>query len=162
MTGRSLMQRACVVLGLIALSVGLFFIGKGHTLLLDTNTLTVNGQELRSLPSVTVFLDGKEVDTMGRAERVMVNVGGPWHTIAIVDDANPEKRVERSLTIPTFLDMAIVSLPAILGDAPPEHWISLFTPPPLEDAPVEKMQMQRDEPEEEPEPAPSPEEGTEH
>lgn len=144
MTSRSLIQRACVVFGLVALSAFLFYIGKGHTLLLDTNSITINGKEMRAYQSATVFIDGKEVDTMGRAERVMLNVGGPSHTITIVDDADPAKRVERKFAIPTFLDMVIVSIPAILGDAPPEHWVALFTPPPLEDAPVEKMQMQND------------------
>ena len=144
MTLRSLIQRAGVVLGLIVLSAYLFYIGKGHTLLLDTNTVTIDGKELRSAASVTVAVDGKEVDTMGRAERVMVSIGGPKHTITIVDGSDPEKRVERTFTVPTFMDLALVSIPAILGNAPPEHWVTPFTPPPLEDAPIEKMQMQQD------------------
>ena len=144
MTSRSLIQRTCAVLGLITLSAVLFYIGKGHTLLLDTNSVTINGTEMRSYSSVTVSIDGKEVDVMGRAERVMVTVGGPGHTITIVDDADPAKRVERKFSIPTFLDTIVVSIPAILGDAPSEHWVTLFTPPPLEDAPIEKMQMQQD------------------
>ncbi|MDR3073229.1 MAG: hypothetical protein LBV01_00715, partial [Deltaproteobacteria bacterium] len=129
MTARSFFQRTCVVLGLIALSAYLFYTGKGHTLLIDTNTLTLDGKELRSPPSVTVSIDGKELDTpMGRAERSLVSVGGPTHTITIVDDADPEKKVEKSFTILTFMDMAVVSVPAILGNAPAEHWITEFTP----------------------------------
>lgn len=143
MTSRSLIQRICALLGLIVLSAFLFYIGKGHTLLLDTNAVTINGKELRSAASATVTVDGKEEDPMGRAERVMVAVSGPRHTIVIVDDADPAKRVERTFTIPTFLDTVIVSIPAILHDAPPEHWVTLFTPPPLEEAPIEKMQMQQ-------------------
>lgn len=144
MTKRSLIQRSCAVLALIALSAFLFYIGKGHTLLLDTNAVTINGLEMRSFPSVTVTVNGKEEDPMGRAERVMVLVSGPSHTIVIVDDANPGKRIERSFTLPTFMDTAVVSIPAILNNAPPEYWVTAFTPPPLEEAPVEKMQMQRE------------------
>ena len=141
MTSRSLIQRACVTLGLIALAVYLFFIGKGHTLLLDTNAVTIEAKELRSFASASVSVDGKKLSSsMGRAERVMVSVSGPKHTIIIVDDADTDKKVEKTFTIPTFMDRVIVSVPAILGNAPREHWVTPFTPPPLTDVPVEKMQ----------------------
>ena len=139
MSARSLIQRSCVLLGLIALSAYLFYIGKGHVLLIDTNAVTINGKEFRSLASVTVSIDGKELDPMGRAERVMASVSGPNHTIVIVDDADTGKRVEKTFTVPTFLHTVIVSVPAILGNAPAEHWVTEFIPPPPEDAPAEKM-----------------------
>ena len=140
---RSFVQRTLVVLGLVGLSALLFYSGKGHTLLIDTNAVTIGGVEMRSLPSVTVWVDGKEHDTMGRAERIMVLVGGPTHTIGIVDDANPEKRVEKTITLPTFMDMVVVSIPAMLGNAPPDQWVQRFVPPSIEDAPIEKMQHQQ-------------------
>jgi len=141
MTSRSLIQRTCVVLVLLSLAVYLFYIGKGHTLFLDTNMITIDDKELRSYASVTVSVDGKELhSSMGRAERVRVTVSGPRHKIVIIDDADTDKKVEKIFTIPTFMDRAIVSIPAILGDAPAEHWVTLFTPPSLVDAPVEKMQ----------------------
>ena len=141
MTLRSLFQRTCVVLGLLTLAAYLFYIGKGHTLLLDTNAVTIGGKELRSYTSVTVSVNGKNLNSsMGRAERAIVTVSGPKHTIVIVDDADSDKKVEKSFTIPTFMDRVVVSIPAILGDAPAEHWIAPFTPPPVVDTPVEKMQ----------------------
>ena len=60
----------------------------------------------------------------------------PWETAGHIS----EKKVEKTFTIPTFMDMVIVSIPAILGDAPSEHWVAPFTPPPPRDTPVEKMQ----------------------
>ncbi|MDR1622930.1 MAG: hypothetical protein LBS00_11200 [Synergistaceae bacterium] len=144
MTRRSLIQRACVVLGLIALGACLFYIGKGHTLLIDTNAVTIDDAELRSWASATVSVDGKKLNSsMGRAERVMVDVSGPKHTIVIVNDADTDKKVEKTFRIPTFMDMAVVSVPAILGGAPAEHWVTPFTPPPAADTPVEKMQYSR-------------------
>ena len=139
MSSRSLIQRTCVVLGLIALAVYLFYIGKGHTLFLDTNMIIIDDKELRSYASITVSVGGKKLN-MGRAERVRVVVRGPRHKIVIIDDADADKKVEKAFTIPTFMDRAIVSIPAILGDMPQEHWVTLFTPPSLVDAPVEKMQ----------------------
>lgn len=140
---RSVVQRTAVVLGLLALSVFLFYIGRGHTLLIDTNAVTIDGKEMRSLPSVTISVDGQELEMpMGRAERSMLTVGGPRHSIVIVDDANPEKKVEKTFSVPTFMDMAVISVPAMLGNAPEQYWVLPFTPPALEDAPVEKMQYQ--------------------
>lgn len=145
MTSRSLIQRTCVILGLIALAVYLFYTGKGHTLLLDTNAITIEGKELRSYASATVSVDGKSLNSpMGRAERVMVTVSGPGHKIVIADDSDAGKKVERTFTIPTFMDMVIVSIPAILGDAPAEYHVTEFMPPPAEDAPAEKMHYQKD------------------
>lgn len=76
---------------------------------------------------------------MGRAERVMLAVGGPSHSITIEVISGPEKVVTQKFAIPTFLDTAVISVPAILGGAPAEHWVTRFTPPPVEDAPVEQM-----------------------
>ena len=142
MSSRSLIQRTCLVLGLVALAVYLFYIGKGHTLLLDTNAVTIGDKELRSYASATVSVDGNKLNSsMGRAERAMVTVRGPKHKIVIVDDANTDRKMEKTFTIPTFMDRVVVSIPAILGGAPMEHWITPFTPPPLTDVPVEKMQQ---------------------
>lgn len=146
MTKRSLIQRSAVLLGLIGLSAFLFYIGKGHTLLLDTNAVTVNGQEISSEDSIEVRVDGQDPQPMGRAERVMVSVGGPTHTIEIEVLDSEGRKVKEKIRIPTFMDTAVVSIPAILGNLPKEHWVTPFVPPPLEEAPVEQMQQQEDDP----------------
>jgi hypothetical protein len=138
---RSFIQRTCVVLALIVLLVYLFYIGKGHTLLLDTNAVTINNEELRAYASTAVSVNGKAIrNPMGRAQRVSVTVMGPKHTIVISDTANADNIVERTLIIPTFVDRIVVSIPAIIGDAPVEHWLVPFVPPSLADAPIERMQ----------------------
>ena len=139
MTRRSLIQRSAAICGLLLLSVYLFYIGKGHTLLIDTNALVLGDKEYRSAETVSVSIDGKPEEMLGRAERVMVTVGGPSHTIVIEVVSGAEKKVEKKLSIPTFLDMAVVSVPAILGDAPETHWVTRFVPPPVEEAPAEQM-----------------------
>ena len=144
MTSRSLIQRSGLVFALIALSVYLFYIGKGHTLLIDTNALAIDGKELRSAEMIEVSIDGKPAESMGRAERVQVLVGGPQHTITIEVVSGDDKKVEKKFTIPTFMETAIASVPAILGDAPPEHWVTTFTAPELEDAPAEQMHHEQD------------------
>ena len=155
MTSRSLFQRSFVLLGFIALSIYLFYIGKGHTLLIDTNAVTINGKELRSPETIEVSINGKAAESMGRAERILVLVGGPQHRITIEMISGDDKKVEKQFTIPTFMDSAIVSVPAILGEAPTEYWVTTFTAPPAEEAPAEQMQHEQDTPEETPETSPN-------
>lgn len=142
MISRSAFQRSCVVLGLIGLSAFLFYIGKGHTLLLDTNAVTIDGKELSSAESIYVSVDGKEPEPMGRAERLMVTVAGPRHRIFIEVESEGGKKIEQSFRISTWMDTAMVSIPAILGNAPARHWVTPFVPPPSEEAPAEQMQQQ--------------------
>jgi hypothetical protein len=150
MSTRSLIQRSGVLLGLIALSAFLFYIGKGHLLLIDTNAVTINGQEFKSAETISVSVDGKEPEPMGRAERIMVTVAGPKHRILIAVESGEAKKVEQSFRISTWMDTAVVSVPAILGEAPPQYWVTRFVPPPREDTPAEKMQQQEDPPAEMP------------
>ena len=139
MTSRSLIQRSALLVALLALSVFLFYIGKGHTLLIDTNALKIDGREYKSPETINVSINGKPAESMGRAERILVAVGGPKHTITIEVVSGAEKTVEKQFTVPTFIDTVVVSVPAILGDAPAEHWVSTFIAPPAEDAPAEQM-----------------------
>lgn len=143
---RSLVQRAAVLAGLVVLSVVLFYIGKGHTLLIDTNAITIDGKELASAETVNVSIDGKDPESMGRAERILVNVAGPWHTIRIEVVSGDERRVEKQFTLPTFIDSPLLSIPAILHDAPAAHWLSTFVPEEAEEAPAEQIQHQEDVP----------------
>jgi hypothetical protein len=147
MTRRSLVQRSAVILALVGLSAFLFYIGKGHTLILDTNAVTIDGKEFKSADAISVSIDGKEPEPMGRAERIMATVGGPKHRILIQVDSGDGRRVEKEFRISTWMDTALVSIPAILGDAPAEYWITRFVPPPMEEAPAEQMQQQVDTPE---------------
>jgi len=141
MTHRSLIQRAGAALLLASLPAVLFYCGKGHTLLLDTNAVTIDGKEYASADTVNVAVDGHGPESMGRAERAQVTVGGPRHTIAI-EVATDDRKVVRRISIPTFMDTALVSVPAILGGAPRQHWVTKFTAPPSGDAPVEQIQQQ--------------------
>ena len=142
MTSRSLIQRSCALLGLVALSAFLFYIGKGHTLMVDTNAVTVDGKEFASAETVNVSIDGREPESMGRAERILVPVGGPRHTITIEVVSGGDQKLEQRISVPTFMDTALISIPAILGGAPRQHWVTRFVAPPSEDAPAEKMQTE--------------------
>ncbi len=64
MTKRSLIQRTAVLLGLVGLSVFLFYIGKGHTILLDTNAVTIDGR--KEDDSAFAFAAGEYVLKVGK------------------------------------------------------------------------------------------------
>jgi hypothetical protein len=140
MTHRSLIQRAGAALLLASLPAVLFYCGKGHTLLLDTNAVTIDGKEYASADTVNVAVDGHGPESMGRAERAQVTVGGPRHTIAI-EVATDDRKVVRRISIPTFMDTALVSVPAILGGAPRERWVTQFVAPPPEEVPAEQIRL---------------------
>jgi hypothetical protein len=140
MTRNSFVQRAGLLICLVVLSCFLFYIGKGHTIYIDTNALTVDGKEYKSAETIEVSIDGKEAESMGRAERTMTLVGGPGHTITIEVVSGDERKVEQRFTLPTFMDSALVSVPAILAGLPEQHWVSAFVPASAEEASAEQMQ----------------------
>jgi hypothetical protein len=144
MSSRSLMQRGALLLALLMLSAWLFYIGKAHTLLIDTNAVTLDGREFKSGEAITVSVDGKAPEDMGRAERILVLVAGQEHTIAIEVVSGGERKIEKRFRVPLFMDSALVSIPAMLGDAAPEHWVTQFAAADREDAPAEQMQHEGD------------------
>ena len=144
MSSRSLVQRSALLVALLVLSAWLFCIGKAHTLLIDTNAVTLDGREFKSAEAITVSVDGKAPEDMGRAERILVSVSGQEHRIVIEVVSGDEKKIEKRFAVPTFMDSALVSIAAILGDAAPENWVTKFTAADREDAPAEQMQHEGD------------------
>lgn len=144
MTRRSLIQRSAVLLGLVLLSCYLFYTGKGHILYLDTNAVTIDGKEYKAPETLEVSVDGRQPESMGRAERAMVPVGGPRHTLSIEVVSGGDQKLVQRITLPTFVHELQVSIPAILGGAPASAWVTRFQAAAAADAPAEKMQSSED------------------
>jgi hypothetical protein len=145
MTCKTLALRAAVLVFMLGLSAGLFYIGKGHTLIVDTNSVVIGGKEYSSADMVSVSVDGREAEELGRAERIMLQLVGPSHRVVIEVLSGEDKKVEREFAIPTFLETALLSVPAILADTPPENWVTVFTPPPAQESAVERTVHQAQE-----------------
>lgn len=126
MTKRSLIQRSLAILALILVSVYLYMAGKSHTLILDTRMATVNGVEYKAPDSMDVKVNGAAPETMGRAERIMVTVQGARHSISMEPLSGTPEPVTRTIRVPVSMDMVIVSLPAMLKNAPESAWIRPF------------------------------------
>lgn len=138
MTRRTIV-RAVLLLLTALFAAWLFRIGKGHTLLLDTNTVELDGKELRSAEAISVSVNGREPEEMGRVERVIVdNLMGSSHSVVIEVISGEEKKIETSFTIPASVDTALLRIAAVLNGAPEKEWVVPFVEEKKQEEAVEK------------------------
>ena len=113
----------CIVL----LSIFLFWIGKGHTLLLDNKDVTIDGKSYAALNSLRVTINKQEPVALRSGMRKLPKnmVAGPWHTIKVevLDNKEVIKIVEKKFSLP-LKDMFILNIPALLEDEP--LWVQEF------------------------------------
>lgn len=121
MTKRNMYQIGLVVV-LILIAALLFRIGKGHTLLIDNNAMTINGKAYAAVEAVRVTVDGQPKPiTVKSGERDQTIVKGASHSVkAELLDANGTvtATVEKKFKLATLADAFILSTPAILADDP--------------------------------------------
>jgi hypothetical protein len=143
---RSTFQRSCLLAATLALSVALFYFGKGHTVFVDNYTITLAGQELKAVETVSVCVDGGEGEEMGKAERVQRTVAGPSHRVSVevISGAGQGTKLEKRFSVPLSWDAVVISVPAILAGQAHETFTMKYTAPPREEAPVEKTVQQAD------------------
>ncbi len=123
---KQLFIRIGFVFALILISVGLYYAGKGHTLLLDNKNIEFNGNEYKALSIVEVKIDrGEEFELMKR-DRIKEETSGQRHSITITytDDNNEEKVLHESFKIKVGEPFYLLSIPALLGGD--ENWIQVF------------------------------------
>lgn len=119
---RRLVIRVALVVLLIALCFGLYYIGKEHDVYIDNKTVTIDGKEYLEMEYIAVSFDGEDEDAVEyfAGDRDVVKLQGPSHTIKIVvmDEDTEEviKTVERELKLGTIPSI-MVSLPAIAEEA---------------------------------------------
>ena len=123
------------------IAIGLFWIGRGHSFLVDNQKLTINSktyQPVNATLNVTINDAQPPVAVKyGQRKKMGDAVAGPWHTITVeVVGKNKavEKTIEKRFSVPLD-EMFLVSLPALLADDP--NWLQVFraprpTPPPDE------------------------------
>lgn len=142
---RRTIVRAVLFLLVVLLSAWLFRVGKGHTLLLDTNTVEFDGKELRSAEAISVSVDGREPEEMGRVERVIVdNLMGSSHSVVIEVISGEEKKIETSFTIPAAVDTALLRIAAVLNGAPGKEWVVPFVEEKAKEEAVEQTVHQEE------------------
>ncbi|GAK52057.1 hypothetical protein U14_03304 [Candidatus Moduliflexus flocculans] len=134
------LYRIAALLVVFIVAVGLFWIGRGHSFLVDNQKLTIHGTTFQPVnATLNVSVNGQPLVAVkyGQRKKLGDAVAGPWHTITVeVVGKNKavEKTIEKRFSVPLD-EMFLVSLPALLADDP--NWLQVFraprpTPPPDE------------------------------
>ncbi len=119
---RRLVIRIALVVLLVLLCFGLYYIGKEHDVYVDNKTVTIDGKEYREIEYLALVIDGDEDGSVEyfAGDRDVVKLQGPNHTIKIIvmDEDSEEviKTVERKLSLGT-VPAIMVSMPAIAEEA---------------------------------------------
>ena len=125
-------QYRLIALALVIVLAGfLFWIGKGHTLLLDNKEVKREGQKYKPERLVQVIINDQEPVEVKSGMRKAAKdvVAGPWHSIKIevLDrQKNVVKTVEKKFSL-SLDDMFVLSIPALLAED--ANWIETFEPP---------------------------------
>ncbi|MBN1980328.1 MAG: hypothetical protein JW795_02270 [Chitinivibrionales bacterium] len=129
-----------------ALSIYLFYIGKGHTIIIDNSTVQHAGVEIKSVEMAGVSIDGAKAEEIGRAERIMVQTSGPSHrvTVEIIAGKEQGKKISQRFKIPTAWSTVLLSVPMVLSGLPDSAWCTVFVAPEQQAAEAEKTIQQED------------------
>lgn len=119
---RRLVIRIALVVLLVLLCFGLYYIGKEHDVYVDNKTVTIDGREYQEIEYLALVVNGDEKDSVEyfAGDRDVLKLQGPNHTLKIIvmDEDTEEviKTVERKLSLGT-IPAIMVSLPAIAEEA---------------------------------------------
>ena len=119
---RRFVIRIALVVLLVLLCFGLYYIGKEHDVYVDNKTVTIDGREYREIEYLALVVNGDEKDSVEyfAGDRDVLKLQGPNHTLKIIvmDEDTEEviKTVERKLSLGT-IPAIMVSMPAIAEEA---------------------------------------------
>ena len=133
---RTLLFRVGAVLLLVVIAYSMTFIGRGHTVYMDSKRLDYNGQTYETPYKVVVFVKDQQVAKLYDKERGMsICIGQKFAmTLEITQKkGGTEETQEVSLTLPRNMDGIILNLPALLAGLPEEAYLSEFVSTPGEE-----------------------------
>ncbi len=138
---KRLLLRLGVVVAILLIAVWMFFIGKMHTILLDNKTLEAGGQTYKAFQIVEVQVDKTGFMELAARDRDKVTVKGQGHkvTVRYMDEYYEDIEKTWKFSVPLGSEMMLLSIPALVGGAPEEVWLTPFTAPTFTtDVPVEE------------------------
>jgi hypothetical protein len=127
-----MMIRAIVVLLLAGVGFLMYKIGREFDVIIDNGTADIGGARYEAMEYGMVTIDGDEKKgfNMWARDRVIKKMAGINHRLSVKvmneDDDSVMKIVERQVTLGFNQRAMMVSIPAILGNAP-----DILTPNPL-------------------------------
>lgn len=129
-------RRLAVRLLLLAALIGIAFwmheIGKEYSVLVDNETVTINGTEYPAVARAEVFLDGDETKGLSfeAEDRLVLKMVGRGHILRVnlleEDGETVIRTIERRININVDTTAWMISLPAVTADAP-----GIFIPNPV-------------------------------
>jgi hypothetical protein len=126
--------RLLLLAAIVALGIGLFYIGREHQIFLDNRTIEVDGQNFRALRLVRVSVNGGDPIEFMPRDRDLAKVVGPSFTfrVEVMDEfgEETEKVVEKELRL-GFVKDVMLSLPLLAADRD-----DYILPPPTARAPA--------------------------
>ena len=83
---RRLVIRIALVVLLVLLCFGLYYIGKEHDVYVDNKTVTIDGKEYREIEYLALVVNGDEKDSVEyfAGDRDVLKLQGPNHTLKII------------------------------------------------------------------------------
>ena len=151
---RRLAIRLALLLGMVALAFAMYHIGKEFNVLLDNETVTVDGTDYPMIDYAMLTIDGdddKEIEIMAD-DRIIRKMVGKKHKLVLKimaeDEETVVKTVERTITLNVDTKAWMVSLPAVANEAE-----NIFVPNPAyseddepeavpeEEAPADDMEL---------------------
>ena len=146
-------RRWIIRLLLLAVLVGIAFlmydIGKEYTVLIDNETVTIDGKEYPAVEYADLVVDGEENKAISfeMDDRLIQKMVGNGHTLRVKilkdDQETVTGTVERHIKLNIDTKAWMISLPAIVGEAP-----NIFIPNPLysEEEPEPSSSQQEETP----------------
>ncbi|MDR2780292.1 MAG: hypothetical protein LBB28_04120 [Synergistaceae bacterium] len=129
---RRVAVQALVVLLLAGIGFLMYKIGREFDVIIDNGTVNIDGARYEAMDYGMVIIDGDEKKgfNMWAKDRVIKKMIGSEHRLSIQimneDDDSVVKTVERGITLGFDQRAMMVSIPAVIGDAP-----GILTPNPL-------------------------------
>lgn len=115
--------RLLLVLALVGIAFWMFEIGREFDVLIDNEAVTINDREYPNVQYANVVLDGEGKPLFFEADdRLIRKMAGKKHTLRvdILDDDQETvtKTVERQIKLNSDTKAWMISLPAVVGEAP--------------------------------------------
>jgi hypothetical protein len=131
---RSILARLIALVAVIALACVMFVVGRGHTIYFDNKDLEAGGQKYEAFYKVEVFVGDESVAKLKAGDRGMVTtMGQKFRMVLHITPKEGEKKYGSavSLKVPYNMDGIILNIPAILGGAAEDVYMSEFIPTPV-------------------------------
>ena len=133
---RKILFRVGTVLILIAISICMMIIGRGHSIYFDNKNLEYNGTKYEAIRRINVNVGGEQVAKLSKKERGTATFMGQKFTfdIEIIREKDgPSEFKTFKVEVPYNMDGIVVNLIGMIEDLPQEAWMTEFVPAVVEE-----------------------------